>query len=201
MCRGQGQTGGIQCGGAATSCPPGQFRRIVLLLRPGDTDWQEVGLVCLVGGAPLTVDELSDELSDVVVEQVPDLDPSYQPSGRTLVGLPAIFDAGQPRTLGERRFTLVGFDIVLRGRATWTWTFGDGSSMVTEEPGGPWPTKDVTHEYTHAGAYEVGLSTEWRAWFTVDGMGPWPVAGNAVVQTAPALPLQVMEARAELVTG
>ena len=70
MCRGEGHGGDVQCGPAAESCPPGQYRRIVLLLRPGDTDWQEVGLVCLVDGAPTTVDDVAAQLKDVVVEDV-----------------------------------------------------------------------------------------------------------------------------------
>jgi hypothetical protein len=201
MCRGRGQAGDVNCGGAATSCSPGEFRRIVMLLRPGDSEWRAVGLVCLVAGAPMTVDEMADRLSDVVVEQVPELRPSYQPEGGTLIGLPAIFDAGQPRTLGERRFTLVGYDIELHGRATWTWTFGDGESMTTDDPGGSWPTATVSHTYAHAGSHAVGVTAEWRAWFTVDGMGPWPVQGDPVVQSVGPIPLQVVEARAELVTG
>ncbi|HEX5016020.1 MAG TPA: PKD domain-containing protein [Actinomycetes bacterium] len=200
MCR-TGQGGGVACGGAATSCPPGEFRRIVMLLRPGDTEWREVGLVCLVGGAPTTVDDVAQRLSDVVVEQVPDLNPSFQPRGGTLVGLPAVFDAGQPRTLGGRRFTLVGFDIVLHGRATWMWTFGDGGSLVTDAPGGAWPNTDVSHTYSRSGEYAVGVVTEWEAWFTVDGMGPWPVGGEPVTQASGPLALRVLEARAQLVTG
>jgi hypothetical protein len=136
-----------------------------------------------------------------VVEQVPDLRPSYQPEGGTLIGLPAVFSAGQPRFLGERQFSLVGFDIVLRGRATWTWTFGDGDSMVTEEPGGVWPDTAVSHAYRSAGRYPVGVSAEWQAWFTVDGLGPWQVQGDPVVQTVGPLAVDVVEARAELVTG
>jgi hypothetical protein len=201
MCRGRGQAGDVNCGGAATSCSPGEFRRIVMLLRPGDSEWRAVGLVCLVAGAPMTVDEMADRLSDVVVEQVPELRPSYQPEGGTLIGLPAIFDAGQPRTLGERRFTLVGYDIELHGRATWTWTFGDGESMTTDDPGGAWPTATVSHTYAHAGSHAVDVTAQWRAWFTVDGMGPWPVQGDPVVQSVGPIPLQVVEARAELVTG
>jgi hypothetical protein len=57
----------------------------------------------------------------------------------------------------------------------------------------------VGHAYRHAGAYEVGVSTTWDAWFTVDGLGPWPVGGDPVVQVADLLPLDVHEARAELV--
>ncbi len=201
MCRGEGQAGGVACGGAAASCPPGEFRRIVLLLRPGDTEWREIGLVCLIGGAPTTVDDLASELSDIVVEDVPPLQPSFQPAGGTLVGLPAVFAAGQPATLGQRSFTLVGFDVVLDGRATWTWEFGDGTSLTTDEPGGRWPDMTVSHPYPRAGEYPVSATTSWEAWFTVDGMGPWPVGGDPVVQVSDPLTVSVVEARAELVVG
>lgn len=201
MCRGDGQAGDVACGGAARSCPSGQFRRIVLLLRPGANEWEEVGLVCLVGGAPTTVDGLASELTDVVVEDVPPLEPSVQPEGGTLIGLPAVFASGQPRALGERRFTLVGFDIILDGRATWSWDFGDGTTFTSDEPGGPWPETSVSHLYGRAGTYPVSVSSTWEAWFTVDGMGPWPVGGAPVVQVANPSPVQVFEARAELVVG
>lgn len=201
MCRGQGQGEGVVCGGAATSCPPGEFRRIVMLRRPQDTEWGVVGLVCLVDGAPTTVDDVASQLSDVVVEDVPPLQPSYQPAGGTLIGLPAIFDAGQPARLGSRQFTLVGFDVELNGRATWTWQFGDGETLSTQQPGGAWPNTEVSHAYDQAGQYGVTVTTEWQAWFTVDGMGPWPVGGDPVVQVSGPQTLPVVEARAELVAG
>lgn len=201
MCRGPGQGGGVACGPAATSCPPGEFRRIVLLLRPGEAEWREVGLVCLVGGAPTTVDDLADRLSDVVVERVPALHPTFQPQGGTVIGLPAVFATNQPRGLGERTFSLVGFTIVMDGRATWTWDFGDGTTFVSDEPGGPWPNVDVAHAYDRAGEYSVTAEAAWEAWFTVDGLGPWPVEGDPVVQVADPLGLRVAQARAELVVG
>lgn len=201
MCRGEGNAGGVACGPAATSCPPGEFRRIVLLLRPGDTEWQEVGLVCLVGGAPTTVDDVAEQLSDVVVERVPALEPSFQPRGGTVIGLPAVFATNQPRTLGERTFTLVGFTIVLDGRATWTWDFGDGSSTTTDDPGGAWPDLGVAHAYDQSGEFGVTTTATWEAWFTVDGLGPWPVGGDPVVQVADPIGVRVAQARAELVVG
>jgi len=200
MCR-DGTGGGVNCTPAATSCPPGEFRRIVLLLRPGASDWEEIGLVCLAPTDPLTVDDMGAELSEVVVEAVPPLSPSFQPRGGTLVQLPAIFASGQPATLGRREFSLVGFDIVLQGRANWTWAFGDGAEVTTEDPGGAWPNEAVAHTYEAAGDYPVVVTTEWRAWFTVDGLGPFPVAGPPVVQVGDPLTLVVSEARAELIAG
>lgn len=201
MCRGEGAGGGVACGPAASSCPPGEFRRIVLLLRPGDADWREVGLVCLVDGVPTTVADVSERLADVVIEEVPPLEPSYQPRGGTVIGLPAVFAANQDPRLGQRAFELVGFSIVLQGRATWTWTFGDGSVMSTDEPGGQWPDVTVAHAYRDAGRHQVTATASWQAWFTADGLGPWPVGGGAVVQVADPLQVRVAEARAELVVG
>lgn len=199
MCRGDGHAGGVNCGPAARSCPPGEFRRIVMLLRPGGSVWEVIGLVCLSPTGPTTVDDVAHQLHDVVIEEVPPLRARFQPEGGTLVQLPAIFDSGQPRRLGVREFSLVGFDIVLRGEASWTWQFGDGASLVTREPGGGWPDDSVSHVYEHSGAYGVLVTSEWRAWFTVDGMGPFAVGGDPVTQTSGPLDLAVRSARAELV--
>lgn len=199
MCRGEGRAGGVECGPAASSCPPGQFRRIVMLLQPGAATWEVIGLVCLTPSGPVTVQDVSDRLHDLVVEDVPPLDPSVQPRGGTLVHLPAIFASGQPARLGTRSFSLVGFDIVLRGEATWTWQFGDGSSFVTSDPGGGWPNDSVSHVYERSGDFAPSVSTEWQAWFTVDGMGPFAVNGDPVIQNSGPLTLPVYQARAELV--
>ena len=200
MCR-EGTGDGVACGPAARSCPPGTFRRIVLLLRPGAPDWEEIGLVCLDPTGPVTIDDVAAELSDVVVEEAPPLKPGYQPRGGTLVQLPAVFDSGQPSQLGRREFNLVGFEVVLQGRATWTWDFGDGEQLTTEQPGGVWPNDSVAHTYTSAGQYPVVVTTEWQAWFTVDGLGPYPVEGPPVIQVGDPLVMQVHEARAELISG
>ncbi len=189
----------VECSPAADSCPPGQFRRIVLLLRPNATEWEEIGLVCLRASGPTTVAEVADRLHDVVIEEVPPLSPSSQPLGGTLVQLPAIFDSGQPASLGGREFDLVGFHIVLQGRGTWRWRFGDGSEVTTSAPGGGWPDDSVAHTYREAGEYVVMVATEWRAWFTVDGLGPFEVGGDPVVQVATPFTIPVQQARAQLV--
>jgi hypothetical protein len=124
-----------------------------------------------------------------------------QPKGGTLIGLPAVFASGQPARLGERTFTLVGFEIVLDGRASWTWDFGDGDGLTTTEPGGSWPDVTISHPYPQSGAYPVSVTSTWDAWFTVDGLGPWPVGGEPVTQTSDPLLVPVVEARAELVIG
>ena len=80
----------------------------------------------------------------------------------------------------------------------------EGSStnrLTSDDPGGPWPNMAISHSYAHSGAYPVSVSSTWEAWFTVDGLGPWPVGGPPVVQVASPPPVLVVEARAELVVG
>lgn len=191
-------TGDVGCGPAATSCPAGSRRMVILLRRPPSPTWDTVGSMC-VSGAPLTVDDVAQQLSDVVIERVPPLRPSVQPAGGTVVNLPAIFASGQPERMSTRRFDLVGFAVVLDARATWRWRFGDGAEVTTQLPGGAWPDDSVSHVYRTPGQRVVSVVAQWQGWFTVDGMGPFPVAGPSVTQVSAPLPLPVYEARAVLV--
>jgi hypothetical protein len=59
----------------------------------------------------------------------------------------------------------------------------------------------VSHAYGQGGSYEVTATATWQAWFTVDGMGAWPVSGPAVIQTSDPLEMPVLPARAELIVG
>jgi hypothetical protein len=172
----------------------------VHLRRAGETQFTLVGLVCLRPGAPTTVADLGELLRDVVVEEVPELAPSSQPAGTTLVQVPTLFASGQPRRMDSREFVLVGFDVVLDARAVWAWTFADGGTLVTDAPGGDYPDLSVSHTYQRPGRFEVSVTSSWEGWFTVDGLGPFRAGGSAVTQTA-QLPVEVREARAVLLAG
>jgi hypothetical protein len=125
-----------------------------MLLPSGAFEWEVIGLVCLSPAGPTIVDDLADRLHDLVIEEVPSLEPSFQPRGGTLVELPAIFASGQPRRLGVREFSLVGFDIVLRGEATWTWRFGDGHPWSPWNRAGNGPTTRSATSMSNRGAFE-----------------------------------------------
>ena len=187
---------GVGCGPAATSCTVGR-RMVILLQRPPSLVWDNVGSFCS-SGAPLTVDTLAQRLHGVVIRRVPALRPTAQPPGGTVVNLPTVFAANQPAIMGTRRFTIVGFRVELNARATWRWSFGDGTTLDTTSPGGRWPDTSVSHIYRHAGLSSVHVSSEWRGWFTVDDIGPFQVSGPSVTQIS-ALALPVHEARAVLV--
>ena len=199
MCKGGGLGNGA-CGPAARACPPGERRLEVFLRRPGESEFSPVGLVCLSPSGPVTVSDVGERLHDVVVVEVPELRPSYQPEGSTLVSLPTLFASGQPARLDARRFELVGFAVVLEGRATWVWSFGDGEELVTREPGGRYPDRSVAHVYRRPGSFPVAVTAVWEGWFTVDGLGPFAVGGPPVSQTG-LLQVEVEEARAVLVSG
>ena len=49
---------------------------------------------------------------------------------------------------------------------------------------GAWPNDAVAHTYGSAGTFPVVVTTEWQAWFTVDGLGPFPVEGPPVARSA-----------------
>jgi hypothetical protein len=199
MCKPNG-LGKDSCGPAARTCPVPQRRMEVYLKQPGQPAFSLVGLVCLSPGAPTTVAELAERLQDVVVEEVPGLAPSFQPRGVTLVALPTLFAAGQPRRMDTRMFSLVGFDVVLDARARWAWTFGDGGELVTTDPGGAFPEAAVSHTYLRPGRYPVSVTAAWEGWFTVDGIGPFLAGGPTVTQTG-QLVVEVREARAVLLAG
>lgn len=194
----QGGQGPGWCGPAAFACPTGQRRLEVFLRRPGEPGFTSVGLVCVALSGPETVGSMAERLHDLVVERVPPLAPSYQPAGMTLVRLPTLFASGQPERLDTRSFDLVGFAIELDARATWAWRFGDGGTLVTTVPGGGYPNRSVAHEYQRPGRYAVAVTAVWEGWFTVDGLGPFPVGGDQVTQTD-VLAVDVREARAVLV--
>ncbi len=58
------------------------------------------------------------------------------------------------------------------------WQFGDGESLVTSEPGAPYPDLEVTHRYLKKGKVAPSVDTTYTATYQVNG-GPWvDVAGD-----------------------
>jgi hypothetical protein len=182
------------------SCPPDHRRMLVFLRHAGEADYTQVGSYCMGRDGPVTVGEMAYRLRDVVVERVPAVHWSYQPAGGAVVNLPAVFSSGQPARLGTRRFDLIGFRIILNAQPRWEWSWGDGTTSATDQPGGSWPDVSVSHTYRAPGRVAVALTTSWSGWFTVDGMGPFPTGGTAVLQQSGPWVLPVREARAHLVT-
>ena len=142
----------------------------------------EVGTFCDDPTVALQPAMLVPGVRDRFLRLVPQLRPSVQPPGGSLVNLPVVLASGQPRTIGRHRFVLAGRTVLLEADAWWTWDLGDGHRLLTHEPGGRWPNTSVTHAYGRSGRYAVRVTTSWQARFWVDGAGPFVVTGVPVTQ-------------------
>jgi hypothetical protein len=188
------------CLGSVATCPPRQNRFEIRLLRPTDTLFNRVGSVCLGPGTPRTPAELSALLVDDFEELLPRQTISFQPASGGLVNVATLFASGQPAEFGPADVSLGPFDVTVTAAAQFTWVFDGDDVLQTAEPGGAWPDDSVSHTFTRAGARPVQLTTQWLGEFTVDGFGPYPVAGGPVSQSS-SVTVPVREARARLISG
>lgn len=119
------------------------------------------------------------------------------PDGETLVNFRTNFFTEVQSF--NRTITLLGRRVELRiEAASYTWHFGDGETLTTEEPGAPYPKLRITHSYLKKGTYGPSLDTTYVADFRVGG-GPWrEVPGSVTIEGTP-VSLRAIEARPTLV--
>ncbi|HEX7355958.1 MAG TPA: PKD domain-containing protein [Mycobacteriales bacterium] len=128
---------------------------------------------------------------------------TWPPNSATLVNLPTFFGATAP---GSGRATVggQGYTLQISVAATrYDWSFGDGATLVTNDPGAGPPDGSARHTYSAAGDYTVTARIEYGATYSVvtpfGTFGPQTVPGGPV-RTLPALTtLHVREAHAGLV--
>ena len=155
-----------------------------------------VGRYCLGPAGPVTPGRISSALAGRFVQRLPGLNPGKQPTV-SITGLATLFRTGQPVSAGPWRYSVVGFVVSLAATTSWTWTFGDGASLVTRLPGGLYPVRTVSHIYRRGGTYRVAVRSEWSGTYTVEGMGPFDIA-PPVSQSA-VMTVVVRQARAILI--
>lgn len=135
-----------------------------------------------------------DFKSLVVVKGVAHVDPQ----DATLVN----FDTGfwtDARTYTLPAVQILGRTVVVTAKPErFDWYFGDGASALDAGPGRS-KTTDVDHTYSSTGTVRPYVVITWSGTFTVDGGAPIDVIGTAVT-TGDGTPLQVKEARAQLVS-
>lgn len=187
------------CRAMVTGCAAGEVRLRVWFTSGGDVRWRDLGLVCIGPEGPVTVGDVEHALREEFERLLPPLRPSTQPSQGILPHLPVLFHSGQPGMLTESRHEILGHEVVLRPRVTWSWTFGDGATLTTTEPGSRWPDTAVSHVYRGGGPMRVAVAAHWTASFDLDDLGAFPVR-EAVVQQAQTV-VEVGQARAVLVPG
>ena len=119
------------------------------------------------------------------------------PNLRTLVNVPTnVFVSAAVTRLDT---TLLGLPVRVRATPVrFHWTFGDGRSLVTEDPGAAYPDLRTTHTYSQPGTRQLGLTTTYTGEYSVAG-GPWvPIDGVAQVVSAPVT-LTVLAAESQLI--
>ena len=99
-----------------------------------------------------------------------------------------------PHTV-TRNVNLLGQSVLVEATPeSFTWNYGDGDSSTTEDPGAPYPAKDVTHQYLLAHiTVRPSVDVSYTGRFRV-GNGPWQVIPGTVTIAGPTTPLRVSEA-------
>jgi hypothetical protein len=90
-----------------------------------------------------------------------------------------------PRTMTT---TLLGHPVRIRATpSAYSWTWGDGASTVTSQPGAAYPNQTVAHTYMHReGPVTIRLTTSWTGSYSVDGGATWRSApGTAHTTSTP----------------
>jgi hypothetical protein len=217
-CPGNTRTaGGGVCGAAVNTCPGGLVRfwiwhQTTQFTRSPDgttssqviVPWhQEPGAFCLGADDPgvptiaRVIDQVQRDFKNLPLRRET---VQSDPGPTTLINFDTAFSAGTTQ--------LQSFDPVLLGTGVhitatprrWHWTWGDGTTAVTDTPGVP-KQPVVTHRYTQPGDVQVSVVVEWTGTFTV-GNDPtqYQITGPASVPAAPTT-VRVRTARSELVAG
>ena len=168
---------GAMCTGAIESCPAEDELRYFVYTRlerwngsawePAG-DWEYQGSECR---GPDEAEEGGPRVTPEVVQGwveeygLPSAKAQVNPgNGRTLVNFENVF---YTELAGEQTVN-VGPNGIVTVHATpvsYTWHWGDGTTTTTNEPGRPYPNKDVTHVYKRAGSYTVRVDVTYSGWY------------------------------------
>ena len=182
-------------------CPTGQqivarYRGLATLPSPPAPGWTYLGQTCSGGATPTPAFTLTD------FQRLP-LPPGtftiQPPGGTVLINTPTnVYADPAPTTLTT---TTLGQTIHIEATpTTWTWTFGDGSTLgPTLDPGDAYPNLTNTHSYTAPGQYPLTMTTTYTGSYRTETSDWIPIDGTAQV-TSPPIPITVLTARADLVS-
>ena len=206
------------CGAAINTCPSiDQVRfwiwhqRVEVSVVPPPTreaagPWLQLpGTFCLGPDDPgvSTVGRVIAQVQDYFASQtlpLPRWSVRTDPGPRTLIRFPTSFSAGsvQPRRIEA---VILGTAVHITAVPTrWTWFFGDGTSVVTNEPGRP-KTDDITHAYASLGRHVTRVVVQWQGTFRVGNAGQQYDLRQPATVTGPGSTVAVLQSRAELVAG
>ncbi|MAS56354.1 MAG: hypothetical protein CMJ44_17365 [Pimelobacter sp.] len=120
------------------------------------------------------------------------------PDGRTLVNFDTNFYTADDSPV-RQRVTLLNQSVLIEATpTTYTWHFGDGTTLDTASPGAPYPALDVTHDYARAEQYAPSLDTTYTGRYRLAG-GPWIAIPETLTVPGAAQELEAVEALPTLV--
>jgi hypothetical protein len=122
-----------------------------------------------------------------------------QPTGFTLIRFPTVFYTNI--NVHPIHTTILGRRVTIRPKPQFTWDFGDGTTLTTDDPGRQYPHETVTHKYQWREPrvpFKTRVTITYTATYSVDGGAAQPVPGQ-VVMPGPVTDLLVKTARTVLV--
>ena len=158
------------------------------------------GFVCLSPSEYTSIDEPwpGDVESAIATQRWPPATLIVQPpGGRTLVNLPTNFYTTSTASLSAD-VDLLGVTTALTlTPRSYTWHFGDGTSVTTSSPGRAYPSMTNTHTYRRIGLLGVSIDVTYTVRYRVRSQGRWrtlttsvSVAGSRQrLEVVPATPL------------
>ena len=162
-------------------------------------DGTDVGDVCVPADEVNEVDIVKLILREFKRIQWPDSDLVVQPpGGRTLVNFETNFYTLDKQPISQER-TIAGRRVTIRAvPTTYTFHFGDETSMQTSSPGRPHPDLDVTHAYEQTGKVAVRVDTTYSGEYRIGG-GQWVAIAETLTVRGADQSLQIVEALPQLV--
>jgi len=178
-------------------CPPDHRVLETLWSQDAGATWRPIGAWCVGPAGPRTIAQVGHAVGEQVTASLQSLNPHVQPSRGILTQVPTLWHSGQQVPGAPLPLDVLDHRVEVMPVPRWTWNFGDGRTLHTDVAGSRFPDLLVSHIFRQSGRFQVTCTTRWTATFTVDGLGPFPVAEE--IQQRETRIVVVREARARLV--
>ena len=160
----------LACAHAVTTCGVNLLRYRVKFGTNAESV-ETIGSVCWGTRKPATRIDVTRRVNSSALRFIPPLLPGHIPQGGSVASVPVIYWAGQHQNFVPRPMYLGGLKISIQVSAQWHWTWGDGTSTWTSNPGVPQEMSGPSHRYRRAHTYLVTVESLWTPSYAVDGIG------------------------------
>jgi len=120
-------------------------------------------------------------LSDRLIKLLPIGDINFQPDRDALVNMPVYFWTKTPQHF-QAVVPILDLIVYVNLHSTFTWSFGDGKFITTQNQGAAYPLGLITHTYKSNNNYPVNLKITWRGTWSVNGVTT-AISGDGITQS------------------